>query len=181
MFHDFELIYHPGITGSIDWFAPALMDIAKIAEKSDLALHISVYVTCLCNPEAVPPIPNCDVTVVRPTIYTVLADLITPPEAPAAPTTKELDMKGLEAADTKKRPSTAVTESSLVSSDFDKPFEPSVRNRLPWVGLGGGIAMCASGPEGLTREASNAVARLQMHNPATDLGPVGLHTEVFGL
>lgn len=144
--------------GSIDWFAPALMDIAKLASASDLSLHISVYVTCLCNPEAVPPIPNCDVTVVRPTIYNVLTDMVTVPSC-ASP----LD-------ETEAQVST-VAETEL--------FEPSVRNRLPWVGLGGGLAVCASGPEGLTREAANAVARLQLVKPG--LGPVSLHTEVFGL
>ncbi|KAH6917786.1 ferric reductase-like transmembrane component/FAD binding protein [Coprinopsis sp. MPI-PUGE-AT-0042] len=142
--------------GSIDWFAPALMDIAKVAAASDLSLHISVYVTCLCNPEAVPPIPNCDVTVVRPTIYSVLTDMVT---APA-------DGMAQSEAETK------------VASGADD-FEPSVRNRLPWVGLGGGLAVCASGPEGLTREAANAVARLQLVQ--SGLGPVGMHTEVFGL
>ncbi|KAG2008677.1 metalloreductase [Coprinopsis cinerea AmutBmut pab1-1] len=178
--------------GSIDWFAPALMDIAKVAESSDLAVHISIYVTCLCNPEAVPPIPNCDVTVVRPTIYNVLTDLVTPPNSTSnarSDNTRvkatEIKVEGLVVPDVKKRPSTAATATTGVSenSDLDESveFEPAVRHRLPWVGLGGGVAVCASGPEGLTREAANAVARLQIHREGRELGPVGVHTEVFGL
>jgi ferric-chelate reductase len=62
--------------GSIDWFAPFLMDIATVAAKSSLELHISVFVTCLCDPEAVPPIPNMDVTITRPSIAQLLNDLI---------------------------------------------------------------------------------------------------------
>jgi ferric-chelate reductase len=168
------------------------MDIAKVAESSDLAVHISIYVTCLCNPEAVPPIPNCDVTVVRPTIYNVLTDLVTPPNSTSnarSDNTRvkatEIKVEGLVVPDVKKRPSTAATATTGVSenSDLDESveFEPAVRHRLPWVGLGGGVAVCASGPEGLTREAANAVARLQIHREGRELGPVGVHTEVFGL
>ncbi|TFK26125.1 ferric reductase-like transmembrane component/FAD binding protein [Coprinopsis marcescibilis] len=156
--------------GSLDWFAPALMDIAKVAESSDLALHISVYVTCLCNPEAVPPIPNCDVTIVRPTIYKVLVDLVTPPTQTSA--SKLSTTSGVV-----KRPSTAITAESSATEDVDNAG-PAISSRLPWVGLEGGIALCASGPEGLTREAANAVARLQL---SKNIGPVGVHTEVFGL
>jgi ferric-chelate reductase len=144
--------------GSIEWFTSALQDIAKVAAASDLSLHISVYVTCLCNPEAVTPIPNCDVTVVRPSIYSVLTDMVTPPS------------EGMAQND---------SETKVSTFGGGELFEPTVRNRLPWVGLGGGLAVCASGPEGLTREAANAVARLQLVQ--SGIGPVGMHTEVFGL
>ncbi|KAF8889553.1 ferric reductase like transmembrane component-domain-containing protein [Gymnopilus junonius] len=152
---------------SIDWFAPALMDIANAAALSSasenpLELHISIYVTCLCNPEAVPPIPNCDVTVVRPSIYRVLMDLTTPPNA------AKLDS----------RP--ALTD---ISSDLEVELEKedALKSKLSWVEDGGGLAVCASGPEGLVREASNAVARMKLSGRAHRLGGIGLHTEIFTL
>jgi hypothetical protein len=178
--------------GAIDWFAPALMDIATAAASPGLSVHISVYVTCLCNPEAVPPIPNCDVTIVRPSIYKVLNDLVTPPEEPSSKSLEAAQSRtGIEvvarlptAKSADGRPATATTtttrESSEVELEGSDDFDPSVRNRLPWIGLGGGLAVCASGPESLTREAANAVARLQMHR-GLDVGIVGLHTEVFSL
>ena len=44
----------------------------------------------------------------------------------------------------------------------------------------GGVGVCASGPEGLTREAANAVARLAP-TYGTRVGGIALHTEVFSL
>ena len=52
--------------------------------------------------------------------------------------------------------------------------------KLNWVGLGGGVAVCVSGPEALTREAHNAVARVGM-TKGLELGGITLHTEVFSL
>ncbi|KAK0234313.1 iron reductase [Armillaria fumosa] len=60
---------------SIDWFAPMLMDITNAATPA-LDVHVSIYVTCLCNPDAVPPIPNSDVIFERPTFGKVLGDLV---------------------------------------------------------------------------------------------------------
>ncbi|KAJ3529676.1 hypothetical protein NMY22_g8896 [Coprinellus aureogranulatus] len=172
--------------GAIDWFASALVDIATLATSpaSDLSVHISIYVTCLCNPEAVPSIPNCDVTVVRPSIYQVLMDLITPPGVSTPESLQALRLEdGIELvlrepSGSRTQPATAAKLASVVEDSGT--FDPSVRNRLPWIGLGGGLAVCASGPESLTREAANAVARLQMRS-GLDLGIVGLHTEVFSL
>lgn len=146
--------------GSIEWFSAALMDIAAAAASpsSGLDLHISVYVTCLCNPEAIPPIPNCDVTMVRPSIYRVLMDLMTPPPACSSPSSPVVD------------------EDADVELELDPPS-----NKLAWIGAGGGLAVCASGPEGLTREAANAVARLKLTKVGWEVGSVGLHTEVFAL
>ena len=52
--------------------------------------------------------------------------------------------------------------------------------KLPWVGLGGGVAVCASGPESLLCEAQNAVAQLGVMK-GMDLGGIGLHTEFFAM
>ncbi|KIK09642.1 hypothetical protein K443DRAFT_392442 [Laccaria amethystina LaAM-08-1] len=155
---------------SIEWFSAALMDIATAAASpsSGLDLHISVYVTCLCNPEEIPPIPNCDVTTVRPSIYRVLMDLMTPPACSSSPSS-----------------SSSPSPSSPVDKredevDADVELDPP-SNKLAWIGAGGGLAVCASGPEGLTREAANAVARLKLTKVGWEVGPVGLHTEVFAL
>ncbi|TFK37211.1 hypothetical protein BDQ12DRAFT_685512 [Crucibulum laeve] len=193
--------------GSIDWFSPFLMDIATVAATSagssmPLDLHISIYVTCLCKPEAIPPIPNCDVTIVRPSVYEVLKDLVTPPAsltAPPAPRTPQASV-------TEKPRTPAVPEIQYVPSsspapsseddeedeDLKQQHQPagdienptlglSASGKLPWVGFGGGLAVCASGPESLTREAANAVARLQLGGQGLKIGGVGLHTEVYSV
>lgn len=140
--------------GAIQWFAGYMQQIAEAAaSRPDLDLHISIYVTCLCDPEAIPPIPNCDVTIERPDVYSVLTDLLTPPSPN----------------------SEAGTESESESST--RPLH----EKLPWVPLGGGVAVCASGPETMTREASNAVARLRMSSRGRGLGNVGLSTELFAI
>ena len=61
-------------TGCIEWFAPQLTDLATAVSGTSLDLHVSIYVTCLCNPEAVPPIPNSEVTVLRPTVRKLLPE-----------------------------------------------------------------------------------------------------------
>lgn len=52
-----------------------LADIANVAVNSSIDLHISIFVTCLCDAEAVPLIPNCDVTMTRPSVFQLLQDL----------------------------------------------------------------------------------------------------------
>ncbi|KAG7094335.1 hypothetical protein E1B28_007934 [Marasmius oreades] len=60
------------------------------------------------------------------------------------------------------------------------PETTPTSSKLQWAGLGGGVAVCASGPESLTREASNAVASLGLTR-GVELGGVSVHTEVFSL
>ncbi|KAF5329724.1 hypothetical protein D9619_009486 [Psilocybe cf. subviscida] len=183
--------------GSIEWFAPALMDIAfAAASSSTLDLHISIYVTCLCNPEAVPPIPNCDVTIVRPSVTRVLRDLTTPPPAKSGrgKTKAQTPMKSIPPASANTAPRSSSGDKSQSSADAEdadddeiEEIDPeevdegvlNVGTRLQWVPDGGGLAVCASGPETLVREAANAVARIQMSGRGKRLGGVGLHTEVF--
>ena len=52
---------------------------------------------------------------------------------------------------------------------------------LEWAGLGGGLGVCASGPNELTREVANAVAKLSLSRSVSEAGGVGLHTETFVL
>lgn len=143
-------------TGCIEWFASQLTDIANAVAASDntLDLHISIYVTCLCNPEAVPSIPNSVVTVHRPSVGALLRELVTPPTSSSS-------------------------SSSSVGASDDMDIEAG-EEKLAWAGLGGGVAVCASGPETLVRETQNAVARLGTRR-GVELGGVGLHTELFAL
>jgi ferric-chelate reductase len=137
-----------GLVGSINWFAPQLFDIARLAAGSSLDLHISVFVTCLCDPEAVPKIPNMTVTVIRPSVTRMLTELLTS----AAP---RCDVEGASSTS-----------------------PPSVGNANACPGSTGGVAVCVSGPESLTRAVQNAVARLTLTRGVT-LGGIALHAELF--
>jgi hypothetical protein len=152
------------------------MDIAHAAASSStsvapLDLHISIYVTCLCNPEAVPPIPNCDVTIIRPSLYKVILNLTSPYETPVPPKSGSSS------------PDISLPEKSARGDieTLDAEAVGNIREKLPSVKGGGGLAVCASGPQSMTQEAANAVARIQMSGRASHLGGVGLHTEVFML
>ncbi|KAF9507432.1 hypothetical protein BS47DRAFT_1351598 [Hydnum rufescens UP504] len=63
--------------GAILWFAPMFMALGKAAEDSSVDLSFKFYVTCLCDPEAIPPIPNCTVSISKPTISESLQPLLT--------------------------------------------------------------------------------------------------------
>ncbi|PIL26372.1 transporter [Ganoderma sinense ZZ0214-1] len=153
--------------GAIHWFAPMLMDIARAVAGTSLDLHISVYVTCLCSPEDIPAIPNMDVTIcTRPSVSGLLRDLITPP-SPSPPSWRKSDLESAES-----------DGMSLESDECVRAIPGAAR--LRWVGLGGGVGVCAAGPESLTREAHNAVARLSLTR-GIELGGVGLHTELFAI
>ncbi|KAK7468573.1 ferric-chelate reductase Frp1 [Stygiomarasmius scandens] len=176
--------------GSIDWFAPLLKAIALAAASThpftDTAvyLHISVYVTCLCSPDSVPDIPNMDVTVApRPDVSKILRELI-------EPTGVSSDVENtLTSADeaTNQRAHSPTDSISTVSSseelkvprDLEWGPHAVIPCRLPNIPLGGGIGICASGPESLTREVNNATSRLTITNGMGGLGRVGVHTEIF--
>jgi hypothetical protein len=99
----FSTIAHPFnphlalFIGTMEWFTPHLHSIATLASlhPDRISLHISVYVTCLCNPEAVPDIPNLDATIVRPDVRRVLEELVT---APSAAGDESGDEKGIVGA-----------------------------------------------------------------------------------
>ncbi|KXN89082.1 Ferric reductase transmembrane component 1 [Leucoagaricus sp. SymC.cos] len=159
--------------GLLDWFASALIEIARTAASSErsstpLSLHISVYVTCLCNPEAVPPIPNCDVTIMRPDVHHILNDLVTPPNSLASPPAALCHEK-------------STTEQEDIDVESSDGLDPRASRKLPWLGSGGAVAVCASGPASLMREAANAVARLRLSQRGMEMGGVDIHTEVFSL
>ena len=55
-----------------------LRDIASLASDSSIDLRISIFVTCLCDPEAVPSIANCLVTMEKPSIQRLMRPLLDP-------------------------------------------------------------------------------------------------------
>lgn len=150
------------------------MDIATAASLTTstlLDLHISIYVTRLCNPEPILAIPNSDVIQTRPSIYRVLDEITS-----FAPTTS-----------TKSSDPTSSASGGEASSDLESGVESNNSKGGCKIsaeirqGDGGGVAVCASGPGSLTREAANAVARLQISGKGMRLGGIALHTESFSL
>ncbi|KAG8215360.1 iron reductase [Butyriboletus roseoflavus] len=137
--------------GHITWFAPMLTDIANTAVNSSIDLHMSIFVTCLCQPEAVPLIPNCDVTLTRPSVYGLLQDLTSPRSASSSSSSVEEDGKQFHGM-----------------------------GQIETSGHVGGVAVCASGPASLTMEAQNAVARLGVVR-GIEVGGVAIHVEQFTL
>lgn len=153
-----------------------LMDIANTVAGTSLDLHVSIFVTCLCNPESVPAIPNSNVTIARPSVTTLLREFMTPPSSrPSAHTASSSQSQKKLEADARSIDSESAED---VAEDVEKI--PSSSARLNWVGLGGGVAVCAAGPESLTREAQNAVARMSLTR-GVELGGVALHTELFAI
>lgn len=69
--------------GCISWFSQMLLDIAKLAaaDESTISLHITIFVTCLCNAEEIAPIPNCDVIIEKPSVRQIMAPLMIPLDA----------------------------------------------------------------------------------------------------
>ncbi|PVG04513.1 hypothetical protein CPB86DRAFT_1133 [Serendipita vermifera] len=63
--------------GCIRWFSSQLQEIASAAAKdSSLELHMKFFVTCLCDPEAAPHITNSEITIIRPSIPTLLDEFV---------------------------------------------------------------------------------------------------------
>jgi len=132
-----------------------LVDIANAAADSSLDLHISIFVTCQCEPEAVPHIPNSVVTTARPDVHQLLACTLSPTRA-VNDVEDEGKGKGGGKDEGKENPTQVISPRQ------------------------GGVGVCASGPESLTREAANAVASLAPVH-ARRVGGIALHTEVFSL
>jgi hypothetical protein len=153
-------------TGAIAWFAPQLLQIATMAQRSGgaLVLSIRIYVTCICDPDALPDIPNCVVTLERPDVGRVLGDMMMG-ETPSTSTTA----RNSASASTEDLSHTHPEKSRDAEGGFGQE------------GGGGGIAVIASGPPSLIREAGNVVARANASRGGRLVGGVDFCGEVFSV
>ncbi|KAJ7636327.1 iron reductase [Roridomyces roridus] len=129
--------------GAILWFAPYLQQIASRAHQcgnANVELRIKIFVTCLCDPEAIPPIRGCVVSEAKPSVSGVLRELLDP----------DL-VSGEESLD--------VREVAAVTSDQDAEKGVSA---YAYVQGRDGVAVFAAGPGRLIREAGNAVVRANL-------------------
>ncbi len=127
---------------------------------------MTIYVTCLCNPDAVAEIPNCDVLLARPRVGEVIKRVVdgSPDLARQA---EEGDLVIEKTAD---KCAEMSGESGSCETHTPSP-----------AAAGGGLAVCASGPQDLAREAANAVAALSTSRKGRELGSIALHTEVYAV
>ncbi|KAJ7710433.1 hypothetical protein B0H17DRAFT_1847 [Mycena rosella] len=152
--------------GAINWFAPYLLQIATAAARPDsgVELTIQIFVTCLCDPDAVPAIPGCTVTEARPRVEDVLASLISPLSS-----SSESSSANASTEDLKEVVGEADMEKGVVGNGKGKGY----------VGGGGGVAVLAAGPGSLIREAGNAVARANLGARGRAAGGVVFCAEAF--
>ncbi|KAJ7164427.1 iron reductase [Mycena filopes] len=163
--------------GAINWFAPYLLQIATRAAEpgSGLDLRIRIFVTCLCDPDAVPRIPGCTVTEARPQVENVLARLLDPVATRVADCcAEEIDEDDSE-----------LGEDGDVEKDMEKENDVDVemgtgkgKGRKGASGAGG-VAVFAAGPGSLIREAGNAVARANLGGRGRGAGGVAFCAEEF--
>ncbi|KAJ7041407.1 hypothetical protein C8F04DRAFT_1391200 [Mycena alexandri] len=156
--------------GAINWFAPQLLQIATLAARPDagLDLRIRIFVTCLCDPDAVPAIPGCTVTEARPVVGTVLSRLLDPRPAPGA------DCCGIADLDD----SAAASTEDLPQSGEEEDLDVEKGGRRAMISGAGGVAVFAAGPRTLIREAGNAVASANLGRGRA-AGGVAFCGEVF--
>ncbi|KAJ7069811.1 ferric reductase like transmembrane component-domain-containing protein [Mycena amicta] len=171
--------------GAINWFAPHLLQIATRAAhpSSPLDLRIRIFVTCLCDPDAVPRIPGCTVTEVRPSVKDVLSTLLdvevvdefdccSPVPGKGGSETSSTDDLALP-----KSPTTAKTTKTPAANavDSEKGVSGDATRHQPH----GGVAVFAAGPAGLIREAGNAVASANLSAVGRRAGGVAFCAEAF--
>ncbi|KAF8636062.1 hypothetical protein AX17_003827 [Amanita inopinata Kibby_2008] len=160
-----EFVWFTRSYGSIHWFSTFLKTIATHAMTcANLDFHMTVYVTCLCVPDAVPDIPNCDVLLARPTLTEIVHRTV---DNTPDPVTRAEEGEGdLHPVETCEKEAT---------------MKQVKQTEVPTMVGSGGFAVCASGPEKLTREAANAVAGLMASRRGRQLGRIGLHTELYAV
>ncbi|KAJ7501069.1 hypothetical protein B0H11DRAFT_2275407 [Mycena galericulata] len=161
--------------GAINWFAPFLLQIATRAAQpaSGVQLTIRIFVTCLCDPDAVPLIPGCVVLEGRPGVGGVLGGLVGAcvEEGEEGRSSEESEEgeeemeKEMEKGKGGVRVSTDDVEKGVGSSAYTQG--------------GGGVAVFAAGPGSLIREAGNAVARANLGFGARGAGGVAFCAEAF--
>ncbi|KAF8202801.1 hypothetical protein K438DRAFT_1932677 [Mycena galopus ATCC 62051] len=177
--------------GAINWFAPYLLQIATLAARpsAHLDLRIRIFVTCLCDPSAVPVIPGCTVTEARPSVGRVLERLLD--ERPTRGTdccgvVEPIRRKGEKGVDGDEKDGGSRASSASVSTEeleLDlESGELGIGGELGGEGEAsgaGGVAVFAAGPASLIREAGNAVARANLGR-GRKAGGVAFNAEMTG-
>ncbi|GLB45610.1 hypothetical protein LshimejAT787_2500240 [Lyophyllum shimeji] len=176
--------------GSIKWFAPLLRAIALAAAAvptAPISLRMTVYVTCMCSPQEV-DVPGLEVRVGgRPDMGQLVGALagLCPDDAGRKGAEMGMGM-GMgseeEVCGCRCAEETVAREEEGQKGDADADVDVDVEKQARVAQDGveerfeGSLAVCASEPESLTREAANAVARCMARGRE-----VGLHTEVFAV
>jgi ferric-chelate reductase len=143
-----------------------------------------VYVTCLCDPEAVPDIPNSVVTIERPSARGIVERFVrgrtagTHEDGEHAPISIEsADVDAIELGRLPP-PAPQVNEKDVATG---KGLGPGPTSNGGKFGLAeGGVAVCVAGPASLVREVTNAVARVGTV-AGFGTGGISLHAEVYSL
>ncbi|KAF7314253.1 Iron reductase [Mycena kentingensis (nom. inval.)] len=178
---------------TINWFAPLLLQIANRAAhvSSPLDLRIRIFVTCLCNPDAVPRIPGCTVTEARPSVAGVLATLLdvgvvdefdccSPQKSGVVSeqsSVADLDVESI--AGLTPAPPVKTTRTPAANVDVDPDSEKGAVGDPTRHQPVGGVAVFAAGPGSLIREAGNAVASANLSVVGRRAGGVAFCAEAF--
>lgn len=89
------------------------------ASSATLDLHISISITCICDLDAIPPIPNSEVAIFRPSVTFFLRELTT---IPSSIHVKE--------------------SSSSIDADVEELAEKAAKSKLWWVAVDGSVGVC---------------------------------------
>ncbi|KAJ6492247.1 iron reductase [Mycena sanguinolenta] len=165
--------------GAINWFAPHLLQIATLAARPEahLDLRIRIFVTCLCDPDAVPAIPGCTVTEARPIVGRVLDRLLDDVARQGVDCCGQLgpirgkDEKGVDEKRTSTNSSASASTVDLEAGEVEEDDQEKSGT--------GGVAVFAAGPARLIREAGNAVASANLSARGRKAGGVSFNAEVF--
>ncbi|KAG6916256.1 hypothetical protein DXG01_007713 [Tephrocybe rancida] len=152
--------------GSLSWFTPLLGAIARTAVAAGVRLTMTVYVTCMCSPDEA-RVPGLEVRVGgRPDLGRVVRGV---PVGHIGMTLEGGEgLCSCGCVDEALRAQAEEEEEEGNLRTDEEKGETEGRGREETVGV------CASGPESLTREAANAVAR-----HAAGGRQVGFHAEIF--
>lgn len=160
--------------GALKWVSPLLSAIMERADKGEkvLDVRVKVFVTCLCDPESVPPIPNCEVKLERPSLMSILNELAY--GSKASETSSPSERSSSSSCDLERVEKGVSGPSGTNTQSKPKISSVSAKMADEWTKL----SVCAAGPEQMVREARNATARLALKEPSR---VIDVHTEVYSI
>ncbi|KAG5732756.1 Ferric reductase transmembrane component 1 [Termitomyces sp. T112] len=155
--------------GYLNWFAPLLRAIARTAAAASVRLTMTAYVTCMCSPEEV-DVPGLVVRIGgRPDVSRLVRGVAV---GHIGTTTRgsEEDLCTCGCVDEALKAQEEDEDEESLAGDVEKGKGVVRGQKQESVGV------CASGPETMIREATNAVAGY-----AVEGREVGFHAEVFAM